>query len=388
MARRGAGDVPRYRLDALGAAAVAVEGAGLVEPHGSFSLTVELGPGELRPGLINAHDHLHRNHYPRLGSPPYPDSYAWGRDIHERHADVIARGRAVPRRDALLFGALKNLLAGATTVVHHDAWETAFDERFPVRVPRVRTAHSPGLEPDLRAAARSGDPRRPLCIHLAEGTTPEAAGEVRALDALGLLDERLLAVHGVGVDADGIRRMRASGAALVWCPTSNAFLVGRTAPRALLESGVEVLLGSDSLLTGEGTLLDELRAARRHGVLEDDRLLEAVGAVAARRLGLPEPTLSPGGPADLVHLRRSPLEAGAADVRLVVVAGIPRFGEARFAELFDATGVAVERLQVAGEERLVAAPLASVARRIVADWPESGRILAPGEPASRSGHRG
>lgn len=360
--------------------AVGVEGGTLAEPGRTFELSVELGPGELRPGLVNAHDHLHRNHYPRLGSPPYPDSYAWGRDIHEREAAVIARGRAVPRRDALLFGALKNLLGGATTVVHHDPWEPAFDEGFPVRIATVRTVHSVGLEADPAGAADAGDPSRPLCIHLAEGTTEEVAGEVRALDRLGLLDDRLLAVHGVGVDADGVRRMRAAGAALVWCPTSNAFLFGHTAPLELLESGVDVLLGSDSLLTGAGTLLDELRAARRHGALDDTRLLGAVGEVAARRLGLPTPTLSPGAPADLVHLARPPLEATAGDVRLVVVAGLPRLGEPRFAGLFEVAGVPVELLEVAGVERLVAAPLGTVARRIVSDWPESGRILAARTP--------
>lgn len=348
-----------------------------MDPDGAFSLSVKLGPGELRPGLLNAHDHLHRNHYPRLGSPPYPDSYAWGRDIHERRADVIARGRAVPRRDALLFGALKTLLGGATTVVHHDPREPLFDDDFPVRVAPVRSAHSVGLETDLVTAARSGDPSSPLCIHLAEGTTEEVAGEVRVLERMGLLDGRLLAVHGVGVDGDGVRRMRAAGSALVWCPTSNAFLFGRTAPRELLESGVDVLLGSDSLLTGEGTLLDELRAARRHGSLDDGRLLDAVGSVAARRLGLPTPTLSAGGPADLVHIARPVLDAGAEDVRLVVVAGVPRLGEVRFAGLFEAAGVPVERLEVGGAERLVAAPLGAVAGRIVRDWPESARILRP-----------
>lgn len=352
-----------------------VEGTRLVEPDGVFDLVVDLDAGDLRPGLINAHDHLHRNHYPRLGSPPYPDAYAWGRDIHERWPGVIARGRAVPRADTLLFGALKNLLAGVTTVVHHDAREPGFDVDFPVRVASVRHVHSVGLEADLPAAAHTGDADLPLCIHLSEGTTSADADEVRTLDALGLLDRRLLAVHGVGVDPDGIGRLQSAGAALVWCPTSNGFLFGRTAPRALLQS-VDVLLGSDALLTGAGTLLDELRAADRHGALDAGRLEDAVGAVAARRLGLPAPTLEPGAPADLVHLGRPLLQAAPRDVQLVVVGGQPRLGAPRHTTLFEAAGVPVERLVVGGVEKLVQAPLARVARRIVRDWPESGRILA------------
>jgi hypothetical protein len=366
----------RYRLEPRDGSAIGVAGGRLVDPDAAVDLALDLGPGELRPGLLNAHDHLHRNHYPRLGAPPYPDAYAWGRDIHERWGTDIARGRAFDRRGALLFGALKNLLAGATTVVHHDRWEPTFDEGFPIRVAPVRAAHSLGLEADL-GAARDGDPELPLCIHLAEGTTRGAADEVRALAERGLVDARLVAVHAVGVDADGVERLRAAGAAVVWCPTSNHFLFGRTAPRALLTSGVDVLIGSDSLLTGAGTLLDELRAARDLDILPERTLLQAVGATAARRLGRPAPTLAPGAPADLVHLGRPPLAATAEDVHLVVVAGVPRLGDERFQELFERCGVPAERLVVGRTVKLVSAPLASLARTVVDAWPECGRILEP-----------
>lgn len=300
--------------------AVGVEAGRIVEPRGRFDALLSVPGGELRPGLINPHDHLHRNHYGRLGAPPYPDAYAWGRDIHARFAAEIARGRALPRRDALLRGAWKNLLAGVTTVVHHDRWEPDLEAAFPLRVHRVRWAHSLGLEPAMGAPAGEG----PFALHLAEGTGPAAAEEVRELERRGLLGPDLLAVHAVGADADGVRRLRESGAAVVWCPTSNLFLLGRTAPAELLAPGTDVLLGSDSLLTAAGSLLDELRAARTLGLLSDARLLEAVGATAARRLGLPEPSLAPGAPADLAVFLRPPLEASAEDVALVVVGGVPR----------------------------------------------------------------
>jgi cytosine/adenosine deaminase-related metal-dependent hydrolase len=128
----------------------------------------------------------------------------------------------------------------------------------------------------------------------------------------------------VGADDDGIARLRAANAAVVWCPTSNRFLFGTTAPAALVAPGIDVLLGSDSLLSGAGTLLDELRCARALGLISDERLLDAVGPVAARRLGIPEPSLDIGAPADLVVLRRPVLEATTRDVALVVVAGVPR----------------------------------------------------------------
>lgn len=299
---------------------VAIEGGVLVEPSGDFDVRLDFAQGHVRPGLINAHDHLHRNHYGRLGEPPYPDAYAWGRDVPLRYRALIAERHALPRREALLVGAWKNLFAGVTTVVHHDRWEADFDRDFPIRVARAACEDSLGMVPDL--AVPVAEPR--ICLHVAEGVSPAAAGEVDELDRMGLLSPRLIAVHGVGIEGEAISRFRASGAALVWCPTSNLFLLGRTASRELLADGLDVLLGSDSLLTGEGDLLDELQCARRVGFLSDARLADAVGSTAARRLGLPAPSLDPGASADIVVLARPLLEARAEDVLLVVVGGIPR----------------------------------------------------------------
>jgi hypothetical protein len=303
-------------------ATVGVEEGRIVAPEGAFDVVFRVPDCELLSGLINAHDHLHRNHYGRLGCPPYANAYEWGRDIHDREHEAIARGRAVPRRDALLVGAWKNLFAGVTTVVHHDPWEPAFDDHFPVRVVRVRSAHSLGFEQDDDVWKRA--PGCPFAVHLAEGVDAEAADEVRELERRGLIDADLLAVHVVGADDDGVARLRAAGAAIVWCPSSNMFLFGRTAPRSLLEEGIDVLLGSDSLLSGDGTLLEELACARSFGMLSDERLLDSVGPAAARRLGLPTPSIEPGAPADLLLLRRPLLEATVEDVALVVAGGIPR----------------------------------------------------------------
>src|SRR6476619_8364421 len=132
-----------------GNVAVGVADGRIVAPSGRFDVTIRIPDGELRPGLINAHEHLHRNHYGRLGAPPYANAYEWGRDIHEREAERIASGKAVSRREALLCGAWKNLRAGVTTVVHHDRWELDFDRGFPLRVVPLPSAHSVGLEPEI-----------------------------------------------------------------------------------------------------------------------------------------------------------------------------------------------------------------------------------------------
>ena len=102
------------------------------------------------------------------------------------------------------------------------------------------------------------------------------------------------------------------------------FLFGRTAPRSLLQSGADILLGSDSLLTGSGDLLDEIRFARAQGSLTDAQLEDAVGSTPARRLGLAAPSLEIGAAANLTLLTKPLLEASSREVALVMVDGVPR----------------------------------------------------------------
>lgn len=351
------------------AGALDVEGGRVAAGGAPADVSLDLDGATLRPGLVNAHDHLHRNHLARLGAPPYADAAAWGRDLHARFTLGLEARRALPRRDALLFGALKNILGGATTVVHHDAWEEDFERDFPVRVPRIPTAQTLDDAPRARPAG-------PWAMHLAEGTSREAQAQVVDADARGLLDRGLAAVHLVGTDADGLARLTRAGCAAVWCPTSNAFLYGATASRALFGSGLEILLGTDALVSGEGTLLHELAAARAAGLASDARLEGAVSCVAARRLGLPAPSLEPGARADLVALRAPLLQARPRDVALVVVGGRPVLAEEEFAEVFEAAGVPHEALAVGGVAKRVAAPLGSVARAVFEAAPACRRILS------------
>ena len=326
---------------------VAIENGRIAAPGGRFDLEIDVPDADVRPGLINAHDHLHRNHYGRLGEPPYRNASQWAEHIQTRYRARIQRRHRWSRRSALLAGAWKNLFAGVTTVVHHDRWEADFDLDFPLRVARVTAIDSVRSTPDPGGIGRD----KPYCIHVGEGVDAGAAEEVRELDARGLLTSNLIAVHAVGFDDDGIKRFQAAGAALVWCPTSNMFLLGRTAPSKLLRSGVDVLLGSDSLLTGKGNLLDELRFARAHGALDDRRLEEAVAALPARRLGLPAPSLMPGAAADLIFVRKPILEAKADDVVLVIADGVPRVAQPELAARFGCLAEGGEEMKIGSAVR-------------------------------------
>lgn len=323
---------------------VACDGGLMCAPEGKFDVVLDCRGFDVRPGLINSHEHLHRNHYGRLGKPPYKNAAQWAIDIQRRYRRRIERGRALTRRDAYLAGAWKNLFCGVTSAVHHDCWDFELERDFPLRVIRVANDDSV-LTPALGATRSSGCA---YALHVAEGTDAESAGEVETIDRAGLLDRHLLAVHAVGPGEEGAERLLASGAALIWCPTSNDFLFGRTTPESLFGGDNDVLLGSDSLLTGAGNLLDEIRFARAVGRIDDERLERAVGEVAAKRLGLPSTTLEPGAPADFILLAEPLLQANAGHVRLVVVDGVPRVAAAEPARELEAAGFDGRRIKVGG----------------------------------------
>src|SRR6185503_7347757 len=257
--------------------------------------------------------------------------------------------------ERLFIGGLKNLLAGATTVAHHNPFYPEMRRTMAVRVVRrYGWAHSFLLERqpagargepggDVAHRSRATPPDVPFVLHLAEGTDDEARGELPRLEALGCLRPNTVIVHGVAIDGDGWRRVARAGAGLVWCPASNDFLFGRSVPvRSLLDEDersrgngdcgrVNVALGTDSRVTGSRDLLDELRAARDAAPVSAAELLRMVTTSAAALLRQPRSgRLTVGGPADLIVIPPFDDEQAAAllktarrDVRLVTVGGRP-----------------------------------------------------------------
>jgi cytosine/adenosine deaminase-related metal-dependent hydrolase len=240
----------------------------------------------LLPGLINAHDHLEFNLFPRLGCGPYANATDWALDIYHPEDAPVRDHLQVPKRVRLFWGGIKNLLAGVTTVVHHNPYEPdIFGDDFPVRVVRhFGWAHSRRFSPDIRERYEATPPDAPFIIHACEGTDQAAADEIRELDALGVLGPRTVIVHGVGLDSAGIDLMLERGASLIWCPSSNHFTLGRTISTEVLNSGIPNALGTDSALTGQGDLLDELELATRY--VPRARAYEMVTTEPARILRL------------------------------------------------------------------------------------------------------
>jgi cytosine/adenosine deaminase-related metal-dependent hydrolase len=348
------------------------------EPPRAGDVVIDAEGAYVLPGLINAHDHLELNHYGRL---KFRDRYAnvseWIEDMRPRIASdaAIRDGRSRPLSDRLFIGALKNLLSGVTTVVHHNPFYRELRRGMPIRVlKRYGWAHSFGLQRrptgakgesggDIQERFRATASDMPFFVHLGEGVDAAAHAELGRLDAIGCLAANTVAIHGVAIDGAGWRRVARARASVVWCPASNAFLFGHTVDlscAAAARASDRVLLGTDSRLTGSRDLLDELRAASESGTVARDALLPMVTSRAADVIRQPQlGRLTAGVPADLVVLpplagtvTDALLAASRGDVALVLVGGRPMVGSPAFQRLFTTRGSQPQAICVDGVTKL------------------------------------
>lgn len=276
--------------------------------------TLDLTGYVVLPGLINAHDHLEFNLFPRLGRGPYSNHREWAADVYHPQESPLREHLAVPKAVRLWWGGLKNLLSGVTTVCHHNPYVAdVFENDFPVRVvKKFRWSHSVAFGEDFGMQTADMD-ETPYIIHAGEGTDAQSAEEIHTLDRLGLLNSRAVIVHGVAAQDSELSLLNMRGAGLIWCPTSNVFTLGKTLDHEAVNDFRRAALGSDSALTAQGDLLDEIRFAHRDPRISPGRLYAMVTEAAAGVLRLRdgEGSVRVGARADLIALKdlgRNPAE--------------------------------------------------------------------------------
>lgn len=345
---------------------------GINTPSRKSDTRFDLAGAWVIPGLINAHDHLELNNFPRWKNRPgYANAREWAAQANARldTDPAIVAARRVPLAERLFIGGLKNLLAGTTTVAHHNPYHAPLRNHFPVRVvARYGWSHSLYLAPDFAPTYHRTPRSAPFMIHLAEGTDAEARQELARLDAAGALDDNTVLIHGVGLGESERARAIQKRAALVWCPASNFFLLNATAQVRDFSDAHLLALGSDSRLTGERDLLAEVHIARATQQLSQEALLRAVTTDSARILRLKDVgRIACGMRADLIILPAhldSPAEAlgnlARADLRAVILNGVVRIADPDFALLIKNPA----RILLDGREKILAPDLVTSISRL------------------------
>jgi cytosine/adenosine deaminase-related metal-dependent hydrolase/ubiquinone/menaquinone biosynthesis C-methylase UbiE len=321
------------------------------------------------PGLINAHDHLEFALFPRLGKGGYKNFMQWANDIHGFAANQIVEHRRIPRSVRLWWGGIRNLLCGVTTVGHHNPHEAeVFIDEFVVRVLRdYGWAHSLLLDPEAAQKKSETPEGQPFFIHLAEGIDEESAKQIFELYRAGALDKDTVIIHGLGLDTEGKELLRLSGAGLIWCPSSNVFLFGKTLSSEQIREFPRIAIGNDSPLTAQGDLLDEIGCANRLLPSSAADIYEYVTRKPANLLHLRngEGNLRIGALADLIAVRDTGLTPAETlvtlshrDIELVLLGGCVQLASAEVMQRLPAsTVVGLQPLTVNGIVRWIRAPV-------------------------------
>jgi 5-methylthioadenosine/S-adenosylhomocysteine deaminase len=179
--------------------------------------------------------------------------------------------------------------------------------------------HGASRDMIVAAAGCARDAGVPMHMHLAEERyqvedclTAYGQRPLHAVDAFGVLDARLVAVHGCWFDESERRLLAERGAALIYNPASNMFLGdGVTDVVDLRSLGVRVALGTDGGCSNNRvSVFDEMRSCallQKVSKLSGQAITAEKCFAMGTRLGgevldLPVGRIAPGYRADLVAL--------------------------------------------------------------------------------------
>jgi len=365
------------RVAVDGAQVAWVGGAG--DPGEPEGRSRDLGQGVLLPGLVNAHCHLELSHLAGLlpgggGFVPWVESVVASRGHFAPESMRSATASAIrflEERGTVAVGDVSNALghldllsaSRLSAVVYLEllSWDPAKAEAVVAFAEQRMAEVAPSLRPgvDVRLAAHaphSVSPALfalivgrggPAALHLAESPdetaflasgggawpgflerrgladvafAPPGLSPVRYADHLGALHERLVAAHGVQLDAVDREILARRGVHVVLCPRSNRHLgVGAADMPALLASGVRLALGTDSLASAEtlDVLDDAALLHRQFPALDPGAIVRMATLGGAEALGLDDlGAIAPGKRAALAFAPASGVDADPHELLL------------------------------------------------------------------------
>jgi cytosine/adenosine deaminase-related metal-dependent hydrolase len=224
------------------------------------------------PGLINSHDHLDFNLFPQIGNRIYNNYSEWGKDIHRQNKETIKAVLKIPQHLRIQWGLYKNLLNGITTVVNHGE-KLKIGDSFINVLQDNHSLHSIQFEKNWKRKLNTPFAKKqPYVIHVGEGTDQSSYEEINQLIKMNFFNKCLFTIHGVAMNDEQAENFEA----LIWCPSSNYFLLNKTADIEKLKTKTSVLFGTDSTLTADWNLWNHLRLARETKMMNDTELFETL----------------------------------------------------------------------------------------------------------------
>ncbi len=332
--------------------------------------TISLPGHAIIPGLVNAHTHAAMSLFRGLADDLplmrwlndhiWPAEQKWVSDAFVREGTRLAvaemiRGGTTCFNDMYFYpdeaarvaseGGMR-VVVGLIVLDFPSVWASSADEYITKGIevhdqfrndPLVTTAFAPHApytvsdEPLERLRTYADELDIPIHMHVHESADEVAesvanSGErpLKRLERLGLLSNRLLAVHLTQLEKTEIEKLAATGVNVAHCPESNLKLASGFCPvAALARAGVNVCVGTDGAASNNDlNMLAEMRTAAllAKGVSGDASAVPAHAALrmatlnGALALGLDAEigSLEPGKAADLVALDLSQLETQPA----------------------------------------------------------------------------
>lgn len=326
--------------------------------------------GTIYPGLIDLHNHFVYNVLPLWVVPKkyanrsqWPSHTQYKSDVSKPIKQALAK-YSKSSKALVRYVEAKALMGGTTT---GQGMRTQVKGGSKIFIGALRFSEEPGHEsllpagsmvPDLvvtgaTAKERIENFRRALLneergayfYHLSEGVDDRARQHFINLQDNDLIQEKLVGIHSLGLNKDDLTEMHEKGAKVVWSPFSNQLLYGDTMDlQSLKDSGVLFSIGCDWSPSGSKNMLQELKVAWhtnkvQHEVFTPYEIVRSVTANAAAINSWQEHvgTLEEGKFADLIVISGTGddpymqlIKATEPDVELVVIDGIPRYGNLTF----------------------------------------------------------
>lgn len=398
----GTGSAILLRGDVLGAGTVYEGGSVLIDgnaiacvgcdcsaaPGHAGAARIDCGGAVISPGLINPHDHTTFTEGAPIdhGATRYLHRHDW-RGALSAPQNSHGTGQTSA---GMRWGEMRMVLGGATTLVGSGR-ALGMMRNLDGLVAAEQAMGFVELEFDTFPLGDSNETFRPDCTwsfrfgelevagfsaflpHVAEGMNMYAQEEFRCQSssfngARDTTEKNTAHIHSIGLSSADYFRMARDSAQIIWSPRSNISLYGNTADVVTFHRmGGVIALGTDWTYSGSANVLRELASADLwnrdylDGYFSDEDLWKMATINAARTSGTAAliGSLEQGKIADIsIFARRerrhhrAVIEAENLDVALVLLAGVPLYGETA---TVTALGQTCDPVDVCGSMRAICA---------------------------------